>query len=66
MEMAGFLIASIAAVKASVATPKGKLTFDQITMKVPVIGTIIIKGNLASFSRTLSTMMGAEFLWSMP
>ncbi len=41
----------------SIKTPVGKPIFDKIAMKVPVFGTIIIKGNLASFTRTLATLL---------
>jgi type IV pilus assembly protein PilC len=37
----------------------GKVIWDQLTMKLPVFGQIIIKGNLASFSRTMATMLNA-------
>jgi len=40
-------------------TKEGREFFDSTTMKLPLFGPIIIKGNLASFSRTLSTMLGA-------
>lgn len=40
-------------------TPKGKMAWDKFTMNLPLFGNIIIKGNLASFSRTLATMLGA-------
>lgn len=40
-------------------TRSGKLSWDRISMRVPVFGNIIIKGNLSSFSRTLATMLGA-------
>jgi type IV pilus assembly protein PilC len=49
----GFLLSSYT------KTPSGKIVFDSIIMKVPLFGGIIIKGNLASFSRTLSTMLSA-------
>jgi type IV pilus assembly protein PilC len=42
-----------------IKTPSGKIIFDTIMMKLPLFGGIIIKGNLSSFSRTLSTMLGA-------
>lgn len=48
-----------AALNAYIKTPVGKLIYDNIFMKVPVFGEIIIKGNLASFSRTLATMLGS-------
>ena len=37
----------------------GKILFDQITMKIPIFGPLIIKGNLGGFSRTLGTMIGS-------
>ncbi len=48
-----------AAVNAYIKTPVGKLIYDNVFMKVPIFGEIIIKGNLASFSRTLATMLGS-------
>lgn len=40
-------------------TPTGKPVFDRIMMNMPVFGGIIIKGNLSSFLRTLSTMLAS-------
>ncbi|MDC0255672.1 type II secretion system F family protein, partial [Bacteriovoracales bacterium] len=46
--------------KGYVQTSKtGKVLFDQITMKIPIFGSLIIKGNLGGFSRTLGTMIGS-------
>jgi type IV pilus assembly protein PilC len=42
-----------------VRTPGGKIVFDNLIMKVPVFGGIVIKGNLSSFSSTLATLLGA-------
>lgn len=42
-----------------IKTPKGKHQWDRTTMKAPLFGDIIIKGNLASFTRTLATMLSA-------
>ncbi|MCT4642562.1 MAG: type II secretion system F family protein [Bacteriovoracaceae bacterium] len=42
-----------------IKTKQGKMAFDRAMMKVPVIGDIVIKGSLASFTRTLATMLGA-------
>lgn len=51
--MAGFLINSYT------KTPSGKYLYDITFMRLPIFGDIIIKGNLSSFSRTLSTMLGS-------
>jgi len=40
-------------------TPTGKIMYDNFFMRLPLFGDIIIKGNLAGFSRTLSTMLGS-------
>jgi len=42
-----------------IKTPTGKMFWDTTTMKMPVFGMIIIKGNLASFSSTLGTLLSA-------
>lgn len=43
----------------AIKTKEGKKQWDQFIMKVPIFGMIIIKGNLGSFTRTLSTMLAA-------
>lgn len=45
--------------KSYITTPTGKIVFDKFMMKMPVFGGIVIKGNLSSLFRTLSTMLGA-------
>ena len=40
-----------------IKTPTGKRHFDMLTMKMPMFGGIVIKGNLSSLSRTLATML---------
>jgi type IV pilus assembly protein PilC len=42
-----------------IKTKDGKIAWDRATMKAPVFGNIIIKGNLSSFSRTMATMLSA-------
>jgi type IV pilus assembly protein PilC len=48
-----------AALNSFVKTPSGKVLYDNFFMRLPIFGEIIIKGNLASFSRTLATMLGS-------
>lgn len=48
-----------AALNSFVKTPSGKIIYDKVFMKAPIFGEIIVKGNLASFSRTLATMLGS-------
>lgn len=40
-------------------TDEGKIVFDNVMIRAPLFKNIVIKGNLASFSRTLSTMLGS-------
>lgn len=42
-----------------IKTREGKIQWDRFTMKVPLFGLLIIKGNLGAFTRTLSTMLAA-------
>lgn len=49
----------VAFIVSFVRTPGGKIVFDNLIMKVPVFGGIVIKGNLSSFSNTLATLLGA-------
>jgi len=42
-----------------IKTKEGKAQWDRFTMKVPLFGMLIIKGNLGNFTRTLSTMLTA-------
>jgi type IV pilus assembly protein PilC len=41
----------------AIKSPGGKPVFDALIMKAPIFGEIIVKGNLASFTRTLATML---------
>jgi len=42
-----------------IKTPTGKIMWDNFSMRIPIFGGIIIKGNLSSFSNTLATLLGA-------
>ena len=42
-----------------IKTKQGKEQWDKFTMKAPLFGMLIIKGNLGSFTRTLATMLTA-------
>ncbi len=59
MYMVPGAIAGGAALNSFVKTPSGKIIYDRLFMKAPIFGEIIVKGNLASFSRTLATMLGS-------
>lgn len=40
-------------------TPKGRVWFDGVLLKIPVLKTIILKLAIARFARTFSSLMGA-------
>lgn len=42
-----------------IKTREGKLAWDRFLMKAPLFGELVIKANLGSFTRTLSTMLSA-------
>jgi type IV pilus assembly protein PilC len=42
-----------------IKTKEGKASWDRFTMRAPLFGLLIIKGNLGAFTRTLSTMLAA-------
>lgn len=42
-----------------IKTIEGKKAWDRFTMKAPLFGMLIIKGNLGAFTRTLATMLTA-------
>src|SRR5690606_5581122 len=42
-----------------IKTKEGKQAWDRFTMKAPLFGMLVIKGNLGSFTRTLATMLAA-------
>lgn len=42
-----------------IRTQNGKLAWDRFLMRMPLFGELIIKANLGSFTRTLSTMLSA-------
>lgn len=54
----GFLMAAFI-LNSYIKTPTGKYLYDITFMRLPIFGDIIIKGNLSSFARTLSTMLGS-------
>lgn len=56
--IAGLIAAAILFVN-FIKTAEGKSQWDKFTMKAPLFGLLIIKGNLGSFTRTLATMLSA-------
>lgn len=42
-----------------IKTPVGKIMWDNVSMRFPIFGLVIIKGNLSSFTSTLATLLTA-------
>jgi type IV pilus assembly protein PilC len=42
-----------------IKTPAGKIFWDNVSMRFPLFGQVIVKANLSSFSNTLSTLLSA-------
>ena len=55
----GLIAVGFFLLKSYVNTKDGKKIFDQVVMRLPLLGGLLIKGNLASFTSTLSTMLGS-------
>ena len=52
-------IGAIILVLRYIKTPKGKVQFDTLALKIPGVKTIVMKVAIARFSRTFSALMGA-------
>ena len=53
------LVALVFLLRYLYSTPKGRLFFDNMFLKIPVFGDLLRKVAVARFSRTLSTMMSS-------
>lgn len=53
------LIAFFIFFKSYIQSPAGKPQWDSIVIRFPIFGSIIIRGNLATFSRTFATMISS-------
>tara|TARA_B100001248_G_scaffold260601_1_gene249287 strand:- start:396 stop:1604 length:1209 start_codon:yes stop_codon:yes gene_type:complete len=57
--MIGGVIAAVFAFKQFYSTPSGKAFMDEIFIRMPIVGNIIQKSEVARFSRTLSTLLSS-------
>lgn len=51
--------AVVGAVRYSIRTPSGRRVWDALKLKVPVLGTTILKMEMARFARTLGTLLAS-------
>ncbi|MES1206412.1 MAG: type II secretion system F family protein [Pseudomonadota bacterium] len=55
----GALVAIGVALKLALRTPKGRLTFDGLLLKMPVLGPVLRKVVVARFTRTMGTLLAS-------
>jgi type IV pilus assembly protein PilC len=55
----GVIIATVVAVRTYYKTPRGHRQLDALTLKIPIMGSILRKIAVARFSRTLSTLLSS-------
>lgn len=53
----GSIVAVIVAIRYWIATPWGRRNWDALKLKVPILGTTILKMEMARFARTLGTLL---------
>jgi type IV pilus assembly protein PilC len=53
------LVATTVALSYAYKTPGGRKRIDQTTLKIPIVGKILLKIAIARFSRTLSTLLSS-------
>ena len=51
--------AAVIAFKRFRATPKGEMLTDKLALRIPVLGTVLLKSGVARFTRTLGTLIGS-------
>lgn len=55
----GSVVSVVVVIKQIRKTSKGRFLTDQIMLKLPIMGTIVRKGAVAKFTRTLSTLLSS-------
>ncbi len=51
------ILAAILAVRLTLANPAGRLAMDQAALATPLIGPVVLKGEVARFARVLGTLL---------
>lgn len=59
------IIASVFGIRKYVAKPSGRLIWDQYSLKLPVVGSILFNAALSRFARALSINLKAGVPWSV-
>jgi len=53
----GVFVGIIFLIRYLINTPKGRLLWDRLLLKMPIFGILLLKSSIAKFSRTLSTLV---------
>ena len=53
----GLIVGVVAALRYWISTPWGRRTWDAIKLRVPILGTTVVKIEMARFARTLGTLL---------
>src|SRR5437667_9108710 len=56
----GSIAAAVIAIRYSIQTSRGRRAWDALKLKVPVLGTTVLKMEMARFARTLGTLMASS------
>jgi len=57
--IAASIVGLVVALQRYYKTANGRLTIDKLMLKIPVLGTVIRKGSVARFTRTLGTLISS-------
>src|SRR5438105_11031590 len=55
----GSLAALVIAIRYAIGTPRGRRTWDALKLRLPLLGTTVLKMEMARFSRTLGTLIAS-------
>lgn len=53
------IVGAIVGIRTFIATPAGRLAYDQFKMRGPIVGDLVTKAVVAEFTRTFSTLLGS-------
>ncbi len=57
--LAGMIVGGVFGIRKYYSTQNGKAVIDRVTLKVPVLGDVLLKASIARFTRTLGTLVSS-------